>query len=372
MRRILASRYETRRTPHTRSLARISVRPPHRFYAPLAMGAPLPYRELPVRLERAIHFFPPHLAHVRARVQSLALAGEADVVCGNLEDGIANEDKVAARRGVIELACNSDLGSSALWVRVNALESLWYLDDVAELVAGAGNRLAVIMLPKVEGEWDIHAIDQYLAQLEARHRLAHPLLVHALIESSMGVINLERIAAASPRLHGVSLGPADLAASRGIRSTRIGGWDARYAVPGERDGDAPRVFAPQDPWHSTLVRLVDACRSSGVQPFCGPFGDIDDDTGCAAWFGNAAALGCAGGWSLSPRQLPFVRAAFTPGVADVLAARRVLEALPEGTGVAMVDGRMHDDATWKQAQSLLEQARRIAERDPAMREAYGF
>lgn len=358
-------------SPVSRLPSPVPVNPPHRFHSPLAVGAPAPYRELPVRLERVIHFFPPHVASVRERVK--ALAGAVDVLCGNLEDGVAASDKVAARRGVIDLACSSELGRSALWVRVNGLETPWYLDDVAEVVGGAGNRVEVIMLPKVEGERDIHCIDQYLAQLEARHALTRPILVHALVESSLGVMNLERIAAASPRLQGMSLGPGDLAASRGMRTTRIGGWDSRYGVLADHDGGgASRVFVPQDPWHATLVRLVDACRACGIRPFCGPFGDLGDDAGCDAWFRNASALGCTGGWSLSPRQVPIVRHVFTPEGDEVRAAQRLLDALPTGSGVATVDGHMHDDASWKQARQLVEMARLVAEREPKMRDAYGF
>ncbi len=345
--------------------------PPHRFHAPLAVGAPAPYRELPVRLERVIHFFPPHVASVRARVASLA--GELDVACGNLEDGIAPGDKESARRAVIDLACSSELGTTALWVRVNGLETPWYLDDVAELVAGAGNRVEVIMLPKVEGARDIHCIDRHLAQLEARHTLSRPILVHALVESSLGMLNVEEIAASSPRLQGMSLGPGDLAASRGMRTTSIGGWDPRYGVLGEPGGaGATRAFFPQDPWHATIVRLVDACRACGIRPFCGPFGELGDDAACEAWFRNASVLGCAGGWSLSPRQVPIVRRVFTPGSDEVREARRLVDALPGGSGVATVDGRMHDDASWKQARRLVELARLVAEREPAMRDAYGF
>ncbi len=344
---------------------------PHQFYSPLAVGAPTPYRTLPVRPERVVHFFPPHVASVRARIGTLAPG--VDVFCGNLEDGIAVEDKEAARHALIEVACNTELAGAALWVRVNALGSPWFLDDVAELVATAGNRVDVIMLPKVEGEWDVHCIDQYLAQLEARHRLARPILVHALIETAQGMTNVERIAAASPRLHGMSLGPADLAASRGMKTTRIGGGHPSYGVlsdPGE--GDAPRSFVQQDLWHYSLSRMVDACRACGIRPFYGPFGDLSDDAGCEAQFRSAYLLGCVGAWSLSPRQIPIARRVFSPDAADVRAARRILEALPDGSGVATVDGRMQDDATWKQAKVLVDLARLVATRDSDLRDAYGF
>ncbi len=344
---------------------------PHHFYSPLAVGAPAPYRELPVRSERVVHFFPPQVEAVRGRLAELA--PQVDVLCGNLEDGIAVADKEGARRGFIDVACNIELAGAALWVRVNALSSPWFLDDVAEIVAAAGNRVDAIMLPKVEGEWDIHCIDQYLAQLEARHRIRRPILVHALIETAQGVTNVERIAASSPRLHGMSLGPADLAASRGMKTTRVGGGHPSYGVLADPvEGGTPRIFAQQDLWHYTIARMVDACVANGIRPFYGPFGDLGDDAGCEAQFRNAFLMGCTGAWSLSPRQIPIARRVFSPDPGEVRFARRILEALPDGSGIATVDGRMQDDATWKQAKVLVDLARLVASRDPEMKAAYGF
>jgi len=185
---------------------------PSNFYKPLAIGAPDPYRELPVALERMIHFFPGHNEKVRARVGDMI--PQVDVLLGNLEDAIPADQKEAARRGVIEVGKAHEFGSTGFWVRINPLNSPWMLDDVMELVAEIGDKLDVIMLPKVEGAWDIHYLDQLLAQLEARHGLKKPLLIHAILETAQGVKNVEDIASASPRMHGMSLGPADLAASR--------------------------------------------------------------------------------------------------------------------------------------------------------------
>ena len=187
---------------------------PIHFYKPLAVGAPQPIRELPVRPERVIHFFPPHVEKIRARIPDVAK--QVDVLCGNLEDAIPMDAKEAARAGFIEVARATDFGDTALWVRVNALNSPWVLDDIAEIVAAVGNKLDVMMIPKVEGPWDIHFVDQYLALLEAKHQIQKPILIHALLETAQGMTNLEAIAGASPRMHGFSLGPADLAASRGM------------------------------------------------------------------------------------------------------------------------------------------------------------
>ncbi|MBV8743771.1 MAG: CoA ester lyase, partial [Xanthobacteraceae bacterium] len=180
---------------------------PRNFFKPLAVGAPAPLRELPVRLERMIHFVPPHIEKVRLKVPELI--DQVDIVLGNLEDAIPADAKEAARHGFIEMASASDFGSVGLWTRVNALNSPWILDDLFEIVSRVGNKVDVIMLPKVEGEWDIHYLDQLLAQLEAKHDVSRPILIHAILETAEGVNNVEAIAKASPRMHGISLGPAD-------------------------------------------------------------------------------------------------------------------------------------------------------------------
>ncbi len=196
-------------------------RNPRDFLKPLALGAPEPVREIPVKPARMIHFFDPSNERMRARVPEMAQ--QADVLLGNLEDAIAADRKVAAREGLIEVAKSGDAGETALWTRVNSLDSPWFLDDVMQLVAEAGNRIEVIMLPKVQGPWDITFLDQLLAQLEAKHGLQRPILVHAILETALGVSNVEEIAAASPRMQGISFGPADLAASRRMKTTRVGG-----------------------------------------------------------------------------------------------------------------------------------------------------
>src|SRR5438034_8047985 len=201
---------------------------PRNFFQPLAIGAPAPPRELPVKLERMIHFVPPHVDKLRAKV--LQLIAEVDVVLGNLEDAIPADAKAAARAGFIAMAKTNEFGATGLWTRINALNSPWALDDVTEIVAAVGNKLDVVMLPKVEGAWDIHYLDQLLAQLEAKHRIEKPILIHAILETAQGVNNVEAIATASPRIHGMSLGPADLAASRAMKTTRVGGGHPDYKI----------------------------------------------------------------------------------------------------------------------------------------------
>ncbi len=224
-----------------------------RVFDPLAIGAPRPLLELPSRLERMIHFVPPHNDKLRAKAGELA--GQVDVVLGNLEDAIPVESKTAAREGMIAMAKATDFGSTGLWVRVNALNSPWFLDDMTKLVGEIGDKLDVVMVPKVEGDWDIHFVDQYLALLEARRGLKKPILVHAILETAQGVNNVEAIAAASPRMHGMSLGPADLAASRAMKTTRVGGGHPDYKVLADAaETGAARLSAQQDPWHTIRSR----------------------------------------------------------------------------------------------------------------------
>ena len=344
---------------------------PNNFYKPLAIGAPAPFRELPVRPERVVHFFPPQIEKIRARLSDTA--AQVDVLCGNLEDAIPLDQKDNARRGFIQGVQQAELGDTGLWVRVNCLNSPWILDDLSEIIAGCGNRLDAVMIPKVEGPWDIHFVDQYLAQLEARNGIKKPILIHALLETAEGVKNVEQIATASPRMHGMSLGPADLAASRGMKTTRVGGGHPGYGVLADPvEGQAVRSYAQQDLWHYTLAKMVDACAASGIRSFYGPFGDLKDEAGCEAQFRNAFIMGCAGAWSLAPNQIAIAKRVFSPDVKEVLFARRILEAMPDGTGVATLDGKMQDDATWKQAKVMVDLARLVARKDPALAQAYGF
>ena len=343
---------------------------PRQFFQPLAIGAPAPLRELPVRLERMIHFVPPHMDRLRAKVPELV--SQVDVVLGNLEDAIPVEAKEAARKGFIAMAKAVDYGATGLWTRINALNSPWALDDVTEIVAAAGDKLDVIMLPKVDGPWDIYYLDQLLAQLEARHKIEKPILIHAILETAQGVNNVEAIAAASPRMHGMSLGPADLAASRAMKTTRVGGGHPDYKVLADAQDGAPRVAYQQDLWHYTIAKMVDACAAAGIKPLYGPFGDFSDAAACEAQFRNAFLLGCVGAWSLHPSQIAIAKKVFSPDPAEVAFAKKIAAAMPDGAGAVVIDGKMQDDATWKQAKVLLDLARLVAAKDPEMGARYAL
>ena len=344
---------------------------PSSFYQPLAIGAPAPLRQMPVALERMIHFIPPQIEKMRAKVP--AMIGQADVILGNLEDAIPAADKQAARAGFIEMARDNDFGSTGLWTRINCLNSPWMLDDVTEIIAAVGNKLDVVMVPKVEGVWDIHYLDQLLAQLEARHNITKPILIHAILETAQGVKNVDDIAACSPRMHGMSLGPADLAASRGMKTTRVGGGHPFYGVLADpSDNAGTRPFFQQDLWHYTIARMVDACAANGIKAFYGPFGDFSDLEACEAQFRNAFLQGCHGAWTLHPSQMAIAKKVFSPDPAEVRFALRIIEAMPDGTGAVMIDGKMQDDATFKQARVITSLARQIAASDPGFAAACGL
>jgi malyl-CoA/(S)-citramalyl-CoA lyase len=344
---------------------------PRSFFKPLAIGAPAPLRELPVRLERMIHFVPPHVEKLRAKVPELI--AQVDVVLGNLEDAIPTDAKEAARAGFIAMARASDFGATGLWTRINALNSPWALDDVVQVVAAIGPKLDVVMLPKVEGPWDIHYLDQLLAQLEARHAVNKPILIHAILETAEGVNNVQAIARASPRMHGISLGPADLAASRAMKTTRVGGGHPDYKVLADgSSAGGERATYQQDLWHYTLGKMVDACVAAGIKPFYGPFGDFSDPAACEAQFRNAFLMGCAGAWTLHPSQVAIAKRVFSPDPAEVAFARKIMAAMPDGTGAVMIDGKMQDDATWKQAKVLIDLARLVAAKDPDIAAHYGI
>jgi malyl-CoA/(S)-citramalyl-CoA lyase len=349
---------------------------PKDFFRPLAVGAPTPLMDIPARPSRAIHFFDPSNPKMAAKIPDMV--GTVDVLLGNLEDAVKADNKVAAREGLVEIAKNTDFGPTQLWTRINSLDSPWVLDDLTTLVPAIGDKLDVIMVPKVQGAEDIHYVDRLLAQLEAKAGLDRPILVHAILETARGVANVEEICGASPRMQGLSLGPADLAADRRMKTTRVGGGHPGYLVRqdppknelGVTDYEAARTTYQQDLWHYTIARMVDACAMHGIYPYYGPFGDITDVVACEDQFRNAFLLGCVGTWSLHPKQIAIANRVFSPSVADVAHARRVAAAMGDGTGAVMLDGKMEDDASLKQCLVMVELAEQLAAIDPELKKAY--
>lgn len=347
------------------------MRNPRAFLRPLALGAPAPLADVPFKPSRMIHFFDPSNPKMAEKVPSIAQ--KVDIILGNLEDAIKTENKEAARLGLIEIGKNTDFGDTQFWVRINSLDSPWILDDLTALVTEIGDKLDVIMVPKVEGAQDIHYIDRLLAQLEAKGNVQKPLLVHAILETAIGVANVEEIAAASPRMQGISLGPADLAASRRMKTTRVGGGHPGYLVrtdPTGEDLNEGRQTFQQDLWHYTISRMVDACAANDILPFWGPFGDIKDVVACEDQFRNAFLLGCVGAWSLHPVQIDIAKRVFSPSKEDVEHAKEVVEAMGDGSGAVMINGKMEDDASCKQCLVMLDLAKSLADRDPELKELY--
>ena len=253
---------------------------PKSFYEPLAIGAPEPLKQIPAVPMRMIHFFDPSNSRMIDKMKDIIPT--VDILLGNLEDAVASDNKIAARDGLVTIANANDFKDTMLWTRVNSLDSPWFLDDVITLVNEIGNKLDVIMLPKVNGPWDINFLDQLLAQLEAKNNIKKPIMIHAILETAI----------ASPRMQGISLGPADLAASRRMKTTRVGGGHPGYLVrndPNESNPEDERQTAQQDLWHYTMARMVDACSIANIFPFYGPFGDIGDSLACEDQFRNASS-----------------------------------------------------------------------------------
>ncbi|SFB90004.1 malyl-CoA/(S)-citramalyl-CoA lyase [Nocardioides terrae] len=354
----------------------MSHKSPKDFFAPLAVGAPAPLREIPARPSRAIHFFDPSNPKMVDKIPQMV--GTVDVLLGNLEDAVKADNKLAAREGLVRIAqetagLGGHSGPTQLWTRINSLDSPWVLDDLTTLVPAIGDKLDVVMVPKVQGPADIHYVDRLLAQLEAKAGLTRPILIHAILETARGMANVEEICGASPRMQGLSLGPADLAADRKMKTTRVGGGHPGYLVredPVGGDIAGERRTFQQDLWHYTIAKMVDACATHGIYPYYGPFGDIADVVACEDQFRNAFLLGCVGAWSLHPKQIEIANRVFSPSADDIRHARRVVAAMGDGTGAVMLDGKMEDDASLKQCLVLVELADELSRIDPTLKELY--
>ncbi len=311
-----------------------------KFYEPLADGAPKPKIDLSNELERVIHFFPPHLKKVTDKLDEIAK--KADVILGNLEDGIAPKDKINA-------------------------SSKWFLDDISFLIKELGNTLDVIMLPMISTPEEILFADRIIALNEAENKLKKQIKIHIILETAEGVMNVESLAACSPRLHGFSLGPADLAASRGMKTVRVGGSHPDYGILTDpKEKTSKREFLQQDLWHYSLSKMIDACASNNIKAFFGPYGDFDDPEGCEIQFRNAFILGCHGAWSLHPSQIDIAKKVFCPSDDEVKKAAKIINAMGDGTGAVKVDGKMQDEATVKQANVIIELAKKIKKKDPKL------
>jgi len=340
-----------------------------KFYEPLADGAPKPKSEINNDLERVIHFFPPHLRKVTDKLDEISK--KSDVILGNLEDGISPKDKIKARKEFVKKSKEINLRNTGLWTRVNAISSEWFLDDISFLIKELGNTLDVIMLPMINTPEEILFADRIIALNEAQNKLKKQVKIHIILETAEGVMNVESLAACSPRLHGFSLGPADLAASRGMKTVRVGGSHPDYGILSDpKDETTKRKFIQQDLWHYSLSKMIDACSSNNIKAFFGPYGDFDDAEGCEIQFRNAFILGCHGAWSLHPSQIDIAKKVFCPSEDEVEKAAKIIKAMGDGTGAVKVDGKMQDEATVKQANVIIELAKKIRKKDPKLSKSF--
>jgi len=285
-------------------------------------------------------------------------ASAADVINLDLEDSVAPDDKPSARAAVIAAISAVDWGAKTLSVRINGLDTPFWYRDVVDLLEQAGDRLDQIMIPKVGCAADVYAVDALVTAVERAKGRTRPISFEVIIESAAGICHVQEIAAASPRLQAISLGAADFAASMGMQTTGIGGTQENYYML--RDG----VRHWPDPWHWAQVAIVAACRSHGILPVDGPFGDFSDDEGFRAQARRSATLGMVGKWAIHPKQIALANEVFTPSDAAVAEAREILAAMAaartRGEGATVYQGRLVDIASIKQAEVIVAQAELIA------------
>jgi malyl-CoA/(S)-citramalyl-CoA lyase len=295
-----------------------------------------------------------------------AAGSEADIVFLDLEDSVAPDEKERARANVIEALNDLDWSGTTVSVRINGLDTPYMYRDVIDVVEQAGDKLDLMMVPKVGTAADVYAVDMLLSQIEQAKGIAPAIGLELIIETALGMQNLGAIAAASARTESLHFGVADYAASTRARTTSIGGANPAYHVLTDADAAGVRVRHWGDVWHYATARVVVAARVRGLRPVDGPFGDFDDADGFAAQAGRAAALGCEGKWAIHPRQVALANAAFTPTDAEVTQARRVLaamaDAVRDGKGAVALDGRMIDSASVRQAEAMVGKADAIAAR----------
>ncbi|WP_425078863.1 L-malyl-CoA/beta-methylmalyl-CoA lyase [Ruegeria denitrificans] len=285
-------------------------------------------------------------------------ASAADVINLDLEDSVAPSDKDIARANVIEALNTVDWGNKYMSVRINGLDTPYWYRDVVDVLEQAGDRLDQIMIPKVGCASDVYAVDALVTAIERAKGRTKPISFEVIIESAAGIAHVEEIAASSPRLQAMSLGAADFAASMGMQTTGIGGTQENYYML--REGEKHW----SDPWHWAQAAIVAACRTHGVLPVDGPFGDFSDDEGYIAQAKRSATLGMVGKWAIHPKQIALANQVFTPSDEAVSEAREILAAMEQakanGEGATVYKGRLVDIASIKQAEVIVAQAELIA------------
>ncbi len=287
----------------------------------------------------------------------------ADVINIDLEDSVAPDDKDQARRNAIAAINDVDWGNKYMSVRINGLDSPYWYRDVVDLLEQTNGRLDQIMIPKAGNGMDIYAVDALVSGIEmAKGRQKH-ISFEAIIETAAGLAHVEQIAAASPRMQALSLGAADFAASMGMQTTGIGGTQSDYYMLENAEPGTPRAVHFADPWHMATVAIVSACRTHGLLPVDGPFGDFSDEEGFRAQARRCATLGMVGKWAIHPKQIALANEVFTPSAEKVAEAREILAAMEQakadGQGATVYKGRLVDIASIKQAEVIVKQSEMI-------------
>ena len=292
------------------------------------------------------------------------MAGSAaDVVNLDLEDSVAPAKKAEAREHAIAAVNDVDWGSKTLSVRINGLDTEFWYRDVVDLLERGGERLDLIMIPKVGRAADLYAVEALVAAVEAARRRKKRVGFELIIETAAGIQNVNEIAAACARTQSMSFGVADYAASLNMQVTSIGGAQADYRMLGGDADAGERESTLVDPWHYPIMRMVAACRMHGILPVDGPFGDISDPEGYRAQALRSLTLGCAGKWAIHPGQIALANEIFTPSDETYDRACRILAAMEEaeqqGSGAAVLDGRLIDIASCRQAEVIVRQVKTI-------------
>jgi malyl-CoA/(S)-citramalyl-CoA lyase len=291
-----------------------------------------------------------------------AAKSAADIVFLDVEDAVAPDDKAQARKNIVQGLNEIDWGSKTMMVRINGLDTHYMYRDVVDIVE-ACPRLDMILIPKVGVAADVYAVDMLVTQIEAAMRRSKRIGFEVLIETALGMANVEAIAQSSKRLEAMSFGVADYAASTRARTTVIGGVNRDSGVLTDRDADGKREYFWSDPWHGAQTRMLVACRAYGLRPIDGPFGDFGDPDGFRAAANRVAVLGYEGKWAIHPSQIALSNEVFTPAAAEVAKARRIMEAMAqaakEGRGAVSLDGRLIDYASIRMAEALLKKAQAI-------------
>jgi len=293
-----------------------------------------------------------------------AAKSAADVVFLDLEDAVAPDDKAQARKNIVQALRDIDWGSKTMSVRINGLDTHYMYRDVVDVIEQGGERLDLIMIPKVGTASDVYAVDMLMTQCEDAVKRKKRIGLELIIETALGMQNINEIAGASKRLESLHFGVADYAASTRARTTVIGGPNKMYGVLTDKDGDRPRDFHWGDMWHYAIARMVVAARANGLRPVDGPFGDFSDPDGFKAQAYRAAVLGCEGKWAIHPSQVALANEVYSPSEAEVTRAKRILDAMAqaqrEGKGAVALDGRLIDIASIRQAEVLVAKAKQVA------------